>query len=87
MAKKKVETDAPVGPLLVENLYRLGYGDIVIRNAEIARLVSEKTGQSFSRQRVASILNAVRVEPETVALLAKAIGVKPQELTRRSKKP
>jgi hypothetical protein len=87
MAKKKVGTDEPIGPLVAENLYRLGYGDIVIRNAEIARLVSEKTGQSFSRQRVASILNAVRVEPETIELVAKAIGVKPAELTRRSKKP
>jgi hypothetical protein len=87
MAKKKAEADGPVGPLLAANLYRLGYGDIVIRNADVARLVSEKTGQSFSRQRVASILNAVRVEPETIELLAKAIGVKPAELTKRTKKP
>jgi hypothetical protein len=87
MAKKKAESNEPIGPLLAENLYRLGYGDIVIRNAEIARLVTEKTGQSFSRQRVASILNAVRVEPETIELVAKAIGVKVTELTKRSKQP
>lgn len=28
------------------------------------------------------MMNAVRVEPETIALIAKAIGVKPAELTR-----
>lgn len=83
MAKKKVEVSEPIGPVLAENLYRLGYGDIVIRNAEVARLVAEKTGQSFSRQRVASILNAVRVEPETIELLARALGVKAEELTKR----
>ena len=82
MAKKKIETDEPIGPRLAANLYRLGYGDVVIRHAEIARLVSEKSGQSFSRQRVATILNAVRVEPETIELIAKAIGVKSDELTR-----
>jgi hypothetical protein len=86
MAKKKAESHEPLGPLLAANLYRLGYGDVVIRNAEIARLVSEETGQGFSRQRVASILNAVRVEPETIALIARAIGVKPAELTRRIKR-
>ncbi len=85
VAKKKVETDEAMGPVLAENLYRLGYGDIVIRHAEVARKVAEDTGREFSRQRVAAILNAVRVEPETVEMLAKAIGVKPAELLRRPK--
>ncbi len=44
---KKVEVAEPIGPVLAENLYRLGYGDIVIRNAEIARLVAEKDWAEF----------------------------------------
>ncbi|WP_422930129.1 helix-turn-helix domain-containing protein [Singulisphaera sp. PoT] len=83
MARKKVAVDEPIGPLLAQNLYRLGYGDIVIRSADIARLVAQKTGESFSRQRVSSILNAVRVEPETIELLASALGVSPDELTKK----
>ncbi len=75
--------DTPVGPLLVRNLHRLGYADIVVRSAEIARLVSEKTGKSISRQRVAQLMNAVRVEPETIELLAKGLGVKASELTKK----
>jgi hypothetical protein len=86
MAKKKAETGEPIGPLLADNLYRLGYGDIVIRSAEVARLITEKTGQNFSRQRVSQLLNAVRVEPETIELLAQAVGVKPHELTKKNKK-
>ena len=87
MAKKRAETVEPIGPLLANNLYRLGYGDIVIRSAEIARLITERTGQNFSRQRVSQLLNAVRVEPETIELVAKAIGVKAGELTKRSDEP
>ena len=84
MAKKKAgaEPTGPLGPLIAANLYRLGYGDIVIRSAEVARLVTEKTGQAMTRQRVGAILNAVNVSPDTVATLAKAVEVKPAELTR-----
>lgn len=74
------------GSILASNMYRLGYGDIVIRSAEVARLVTEKTGQSMSRQRIGTILNAVSVNPETIATLAKALGVKPSELTKAETK-
>jgi uncharacterized protein YneF (UPF0154 family) len=82
MARKTRDRgDMPIGPLLVKNLYRLGYADLVVRSAELSRLV-ERTGHKMSRQRIAQMMNAVRVEDETIAVLAKAIGVKPSELLR-----
>lgn len=86
MARKEFEVgDDPIGPLLVLNLFRLGFADIVVRSSEIARLVSEKTGKSMTRQRIAAMTNAVRVEPGTIEQLAKGLGVKPSELVRKAK--
>lgn len=76
------KAEAPIGPVLAENLLRLGYADIFVRSSELARLVAEKTGRTMSRQRISAIMNAVRVDPDTVATLAEAIGVRPEELTR-----
>ena len=83
---KAPEYDPPIGPILAENFIRLGYSERVIKTSEIARLVTEKTGKSMSRQRVANLLNAVRVNPETIEVLAQGLGVNPKELTRRAKK-
>ena len=83
---KKLSNPEPMGPVLAENLVRLGYADVVVRSAEIARMVSEATGRSMSRQRVSALLNAVRVEPSTIELIAKGLGVDPSELTKRSKR-
>lgn len=80
MARK---AEPPIGPMIAENLLRLGYADIVVRSSELAKLVAEKTGRSMSRQRISAIMNAVRVDDQTVATLAEAIGVEPEELTRR----
>jgi hypothetical protein len=77
------KAEPPVGPILAENLLRLGYADIVVRASEVSRLVSERTGKAMSRQRVSAIMNAVRVDAETVSTLAEAIGVEPEELTRK----
>lgn len=86
MARKAQEPDdEPMGPIIFENLDRFGFVDRTARTAELARLVQEKTGKPMTRQRVAQILNAVRVSPETVEALAAAIGVKPSELTRKTK--
>lgn len=74
--------DKPIGPTLARNLYRLGYADIVVRSTDLAKLVSEKTGKSITRQRISAMMNAVRIEPDTIETLAKALGVKPSELTR-----
>lgn len=83
MARKKVvTTDKPIGPLLLKNFARLGYVDMVPRSAEIARLVTEKTGKPISRQRISAIINAVRVEPDTIAQIAKGLGLKVDELLR-----
>jgi hypothetical protein len=83
MAPRDVEAEAkPIGPTLAKNLYRLGFADLVVRSAEIARLVEKKTGKTMTRQRISALMNAVRVEPKTIELLAKAIGVKPAELLR-----
>lgn len=72
----------PIGPLLAQNLFRLGYADIVVKSTKLSELVSERTGRTMTRQRISALMNAVRVEPETIALLAEGIGVKPAELTR-----
>ena len=72
----------PIGPTLAKNLLRLGYADIVVRSSELSKLVAAKTGATMSRQRISQIMNAVRVEDETIANIAKAIGVKPAELLK-----
>jgi hypothetical protein len=72
-----------MGTILFENLERLGYVDRVARSAEIARLVKEKTGRSITRQRVQQLLNAVKISPETIELLARGLGVKPTDLTKK----
>ena len=85
MARKKVEPDPnpkPIGPILARNLERLGYVDKVIRVGEIAEKVRAKSSKGFSRQRMSQILNAVRVENETLELIAKGLGVKVADLTR-----
>ena len=83
MAIKDVKGESkPIGPLLVRNLYRLGFADMVVRSAEIARRIEAKTGKPMSRQRISAMMNAVNVDPETIELLAKGIGVKPAELLR-----
>jgi hypothetical protein len=81
--RPSTEPDPPVGPIIAENLIRLGFVEQVVQTATVAKLVTEKTGSPMSRQRVSAILNAVRVKPSTVARLAKGIGVKPEELTKR----
>lgn len=82
MARPKARQDKAIGPILARNLYRLGHADIVVRASDLSRLVGENTDESLTRQRISQIVNAVRVEPETIALLAKAIGVEPEELIR-----
>lgn len=87
MARRNTsDSTPPDGSVLAENLIRLGYAETVVRTTEIARLVTEKTGKSMSRQRIASLLNAITIRPETIEQLAKGLGVDPKELTKRSKK-
>lgn len=86
MARRKApQGDEPIGRIIAANLIRLGFSDRVIRTTEVARLVTEKTGKRMSPQRVSGILNADRVTPETIERLAKGLGVKPEELTRKPK--
>ena len=84
MARPKAASDPAIGPLLAWNLYRHGHADIVVRASDLSELVREKTGKSMTRQRISALMNAVRVEPETIAILAQAIGVDPVELTRKT---
>jgi hypothetical protein len=79
---KERTTSSPTGPVLVKNLLRLGLADIVVRSAEIARDITEKSGKPMSRQRISALMNAVVVEPSMIEMIAKSIGVKPSELTR-----
>lgn len=71
-----------MGPLIARNLMRLGFYEKAVKTAEIARRVAEETGQTMSRQRVAAILKADRIEDETLKTIAKAVGVKVAELLR-----
>lgn len=77
-----LSADDAIGPYVAKNMLRLGYAEIVPRSTEIARLVTEKTGRTISRQRISAIVNSVNVEPETIDLLATAMGVEAEELTR-----
>lgn len=87
MARKSSDAEGePMGSILFENLDRLGYVDRVARSSEIAKRVSEKTGKPFTRQRVLQLLNAVRINPETIELLASGLGVKSSELMRKPTK-
>jgi hypothetical protein len=80
MTRKKPDVPKRThGELLEHNLVRLGYGATVIRTAEIARLVSA-SGRPMSRQRIAALVNARRIEPETIEAIAKGLGVAATEL-------
>jgi DNA-binding Xre family transcriptional regulator len=85
MARKRTMKpgDPADGPILVQNLCRLGYCEQVVRTTEISRLVAEKTGKSMSRQRIANLLNAAHITDTTLATLAEALGVKPEDLLKK----
>ena len=87
MARKAALTPEPIGdgPALAANLCRLGFGRMVVESAQVARIVVAKTGHAMSRQRVSALLNAVKITPKTIAVLAKALEVEPDELTRRGR--
>lgn len=75
--------EAPaMGPVILANLLRLGFAEVKPQAARIAKLAGSK-GRPITRQRISQIVNAVRVEPETVETIAQAVGVKPAELLRR----
>lgn len=81
MGRRKPEA---IGPIIAENLLRLGWARIVPNATDIATAVAKMPGKKrMSRQRIGAIINAVNVEPDTIETLAKAIGVEPDELTRR----
>jgi hypothetical protein len=83
MARRKTPIGpTPAGTVLAVNLIRLGFAETVVKTTEVARLVTEKTGHKMSRQRVANLLNAIKISPETFELIAKALGVEVSELTR-----
>lgn len=85
MARKKpqVDTRRPSdGEVLLENLCRLGWCERVVKATDLASKVTETTGKNLSRQRVAQLLNAVRITDETIEFLAQGIGVDAAELRR-----
>jgi transcriptional regulator with XRE-family HTH domain len=85
MARKRtVRRDDPAdGLVLAENLCRLGFCEEVVKTTEIARLVTERTGKTMSRQRIANLLNSVRITQTTLETIAEALGVDVSELRRR----
>lgn len=87
MPRKPAEPFEPAdGPILRENLIRLGFFEKIVHATKIAKLVTEKTGKSMSRQRISNLFNAVHITPDTIATIAKGLGVKPEELMRRPKR-
>jgi hypothetical protein len=88
MARKKTETgDVPIGDRLSEVFYRLGYGGKVLYHEHIAKLIKARTGHQISRQRVASIFNAIRVSEDTIKTLADAAGLTPGQLVGKEPLP
>ena len=83
---KPIDPDFADGDILAYNLKRLGYRDEVVRTTQVAELVTEKTGHTMSRQRIANLLNAIRISSATFEAIAKGIGVKPAELKRLPKR-
>lgn len=83
MSRKKADPPKRTdGELLEHNLVRLGYGSVVVRHSDVASKVAESTGRPMSRQRIATLVNARRIEPETLETIATALGVKPADLLR-----
>jgi hypothetical protein len=80
------EFHEPDGSVLKRNLIRLGFSEHVVKTTEIAALVAQKTGKKMSRQRVANLLNAIRITSETIQTIAKGLGVKPEDLMDRKKR-
>lgn len=79
---KRRGTEPPMGQVLLENLQRFGYAELVIRATDLAKLINEKTDKKISRQRIAALPNAIRINPETIGPIAEALGVDPSELMR-----
>lgn len=79
------ELDEPIGPILKANLIRLGFAETTVKVKTVADLIAKKTGRPMSRQRISNLLNAVKVHPKTIETLAKGLGVKTEELTRKPK--
>lgn len=73
-----------MGAILRENLIRLAYYEDVIKTKEIAKLVTERTGKSMSRQRIANLLNSVHITDATLETIAKALKVEPSDLIPRN---
>lgn len=86
MAKRKPEKrPMPMGQVLKANLRRLQLTEEVVRSAEIIRRIKARTGRDVTRQRIAALVNAIYIEPETIAWLADGLGVTPEDLLREPK--
>jgi hypothetical protein len=72
----------PMGPTLKANLIRLGEIGLVVPTTSIAKRIKAAGGRTISRQRITALFNAVHIEDDTIAVIAKGLGVKPEELTR-----
>ena len=81
---KREEGNEPMGPILAENLIRLGYADVVVRTTEV-RVTGTKTAESAgtaqatavqSVDRAVTILEVLAQRGETgVSELAVTLGV------------
>lgn len=79
--------DEPIGPIIANNLARLGYAETVIRISEIARAIERHTGKPCSPQGVSHVINAVRLEKTTIAKVADSLGVALSDLLAKPDNP
>lgn len=84
-AKQPSFDDLPVcdGTVLAEGLIRLGFVRQTVAMAEVAEIVSERTGKPLTRQRLSTLLNSIRISPDTIKMIAGALEVDPSELMIR----
>lgn len=81
-AGKPEKQKMPMGAVLKANLKRLDLTEEVVKTSEIVKRVESRTGKKITRQRISALINAIYIEPATIAWLAEGLGVKPEELTR-----
>ena len=84
MARKKVSSEdqrPPDGKVLQASLCRLGYCEQVVKATEVSRIVTEQGGK-LSRQRVAQLLNAMKITDQSWETIANGLGVTVEELKR-----
>jgi hypothetical protein len=77
-------SDTHMGRIIAQALWTMGYVNppkpATLKVAEAARDIAERTGRNMDRRRLGQIIDAERVEPETLEWLAEGLGLTVAEL-------